>query len=68
MVDADGTHLRIIAALRESTPVLAWDPGGTTIYAVGAVALYRIDVATGTVTRIARGAPAASLAYAAAER
>ena len=67
-VDADGTHLRIVAALRESAPVLAWDPAGTTIYAVGVVALYRIDVATGTVSRIARGAPAASLTYAPARR
>jgi Tol biopolymer transport system component len=67
MVDADGTHLRIVAALRENAPVIAWDSGGSTIYAVGAVALYRIDVASGAVTRIGRGGPAASLTYARAE-
>ena len=64
IADADGSHLRILAPLRESAPVLAWDPDGSTIYAVGAVALYRIDVSSGEVTRIGRGAAGASLAYA----
>jgi hypothetical protein len=62
LIDASGAHVRILTTLRESLPDIAWSPDGTALYVIGAVALYRIDVMSGDVENIGRGATGSQIA------
>jgi Tol biopolymer transport system component len=52
IIRADGSNLRPLTDLGEDDPVSVWSPDGRWIAFTGALGLYLIDVARGTVLRI----------------
>jgi Tol biopolymer transport system component len=56
VVPPDGGRPRLVASLQEDVPGLTWSGDGEHIYVLGVIALYDVDVRTGSVTQIGEGA------------
>lgn len=57
IVNSDGTGLKRLAEIAENQPSVAWTGDGTSVYAVGANAFWKIDVASGKAARVGSGVP-----------
>lgn len=63
LINADGTNLRRIAEVVESSLSLSWSPDGKWIYAMGTAKFRRVDPVTGDITILGEGAPVAGIYF-----
>jgi Tol biopolymer transport system component len=63
IVNSDGTGLHRLAEIAENMPSLAWSGDGSTIYALGPSAFWRIDAAAGTADQVGLGMAPAQIAW-----
>ena len=57
IVNSDGTGLKRLAEIAENQPSLAWTSDGSTLFAVGATAFWKIDAASGKAQQAGSGVP-----------
>ncbi len=63
IVNVDGTGLRRLAELAENMPSLTWNGDGTVLYALGAGAWWKVEVATGKAEQIGPGVPLGQIVW-----
>jgi Tol biopolymer transport system component len=63
IVNTDGTGLRRLAEIAENMPSISWSGDGSTVYALGPSALWKIDAATGQADQIAQGIPLGQIVW-----
>lgn len=54
-MDAEGGDPRLLTALKEDEPALAWNHDATRLYALGGSGLYELNIASGLFRRIGEG-------------
>lgn len=63
VVNADGSGLKRLAEIAENMPSLTWSGDGSTVYALGGGAWWKIDAATGLAEQMAAGIPQAQIVW-----